>query len=122
MADDFKAPREYLDDPSRYFLEWLPQKLEAEDDLSCCVPDVKEIAQIRLTGERGGVWHFVVDHGTLDVVSGAHERPSFTLVMSVDTWRDMERGKRSGFKEFLLRRIKIEGSKLAYLRCAKLFT
>lgn len=124
MADAVAPlPAEYLADPNRYFLEWIPQKIEEQRDLGERFSKSKrrDIAQIHLTGERGGHWHFVLDKGSVYVVGGLHDRPSFTVTMAVDTWRGLRMGELNGLKELLKGRIKITGSKLALLRVGKLF-
>ncbi len=102
-------PDEYLADPSRYFLEWIPQKLREDRELAQYYGARRAVAQIKLTGERGGTWHFVLGGGDVSVHAGRHPRPSFKVKMSVDTWRRTRRGQRSGLAAFFRRELKVGG-------------
>lgn len=113
-------PDEYLADPGRYFLEWVPRVLAQQPDLGERFGRAGEIAQIHLTGDRGGWWHFVLAGGRVDVRAGRHERPSFTVTMDVDVWRGLRRGDRNGLVELLRGRIRLSGSKRALLRVGRL--
>ncbi len=112
-------PDEYLAEPDRYFTEWLPLKLDENPDLARRVGNTREVAEIRLTGERGGVWHFVLGDGSVVIERGEHERPSFTLTLAVETWRRMRRGQQNGVTAFLTGKVKLRGSVRALLRVAK---
>lgn len=114
-------PEEYLAYPDRYFLEWVPRQLTEDRAWTERFGRAKAVAQIRLTGERGGTWHFVLGSGKVSVHGGEHARPSFTVAMPVETWRRLRRGEQTGVGAFLKRELRVEGSKLAAWRIAKLF-
>jgi putative sterol carrier protein len=114
-------PDKYLAEPDLYFTEWIPRELAGNPELARSVGDAREVAQIRLTGERGGVWHFVLGDGTVAVERGSHERPSFTLTLAVETWRRMRKGEQNGLIAFLTGRVKLQGSLRALIRVARLF-
>lgn len=114
-------PEKYLADPDLYFMEWVPLKLEENPDLARSAGDTREVAQIRLTGERGGVWHFVLGDGKVAIERGVHDKPSFTLTLAVETWRRMRRGQQNGLTAFLTGKVKFKGSFRALIRVSKLF-
>lgn len=120
MADG--VPPEYLAEPRRYFLEWIPQLLREHGQAHGHFGKVDAVAQFHLTGAGGGQWHFVLGKGAVAVGEGTHAHPSFTLVMDVEVWRRLNRGEANGFAAWLKGDVKITGSKLKLLRVAKLFS
>jgi putative sterol carrier protein len=115
------VPPEFLEDPDRYFLEWIPGILRNNLDANKHFGKVQSVAQFHLTGERGGWWHFVLGNGDVVVSAGEHARPGFTLTMAVETWRRLNRGEVTGLRAWLRGDVKITGSKLQFLRVARLF-
>jgi putative sterol carrier protein len=115
------VPPEYLAEPRRYFLEWIPALLEQHRAAHGHFGKVRSVAQFHLTGDAGGWWHFVLGGETVAVAEGAHPAPGFTLTMDVDVWRRLNRGEVNGLKAWLKGDVKISGSKLQFLRVAKLF-
>lgn len=120
-AQPAPLPDEYLAEPDRYFTEWLPLRLEENPNLARRVGNTREVAEIRLTGERGGVWHFVLADGDVAIARGSHAKPSFTLTLAVDTWRRMRRGQQNGLTAFLTGKVKLRGSVRALVKVAKIF-
>ena len=118
MAD---LPAEYLAEPDRYFMEWIPRVLAEQPAIVERAGSVREVAQIELAGERGGTWHFVLGDGQVVVERGAHERPSFVLAMAVDTWRSMREGRLGVAGAVIRRKVRHRGSLRALIRVAKLF-
>ena len=118
MAD---LPPEYLAEPDRYFMEWIPRVLAEQPAIAARAGQVSEVAQIELAGERGGTWHFVLGDGQVVVERGAHERPSFVIAMAVETWRRMRQGQLGVAGAVLRRKVRHRGSLRALLRVAKLF-
>jgi putative sterol carrier protein len=115
------VPPEYLAEPRRYFLEWIPQLLDQHREANKHFGKVESVAQFHLTGDRGGWWHFVLGKGAVVVAEGEHPKPGFTLTMDVDIWRKMNRGELNRVKAWLKGQVKITGSKLQFLRVARLF-
>ena len=115
------VPAEYLAEPRRYFLEWIPALLKEHADAGKHFGKVESVAQFHLTGERGGLWHFVLGRGDVVVSEGLHPKPGFTLTMDVEVWRRMNRGELNGVKAWLTGDVKVTGSKLQLLRVARLF-
>ena len=122
MADDPDAlPPEYLAEPDRYFMEWIPRVLADKPAIVARAGSVSEVAQIELAGERGGTWHFVLGDGRVLIERGAHERPSFVIAMAVDTWRSLREGRMGVAGAVIRRKVRHRGSLRALLRVAKLF-
>jgi hypothetical protein len=110
-----------VEDPDHYFMEWLPAQLAPHDALSARLGTAGEIAQIELSGARGGVWHFSLADGRVAFVRGPHASPSFVILMSVDTWRDLTLEKISAAGAWVRRKIKTRGSLRAMMRVGRLF-
>lgn len=115
-------PSEFLEHPARYFLEWIPQQLEAHDGAHAHFGKVNAIAQFHLTGESGGHWYFTLDRTGVHVSEGLHPNPSFTLTMPVPIWRRINEGTYNGLKAYLRRDLQFAGSRLKFLRVARLFS
>jgi putative sterol carrier protein len=115
------VPAEYLAEPRRYFLEWIPHLLREHGEAGTHFGKVDSVAQFHLTGDRGGWWHFVLGKGAVAVAEGEHPAPSFTLTMDVEIWRRMNRGELNGLKAWWRGDLKFSGSRLAFLRVARLF-
>ena len=113
------VPAEYLSQPDRYFLEWLPQRLDASDQKQ--LGQKHAIAQFALSGDDGGQWYIELGNGAVVPHRGTHAKPSFTLAMSVDTWRSLNKREMSGVRAYLRGDVKITGSVRALLRVGKLF-
>jgi len=118
-ADLRPLPDEYLADPRRYFNEYVPRRLAEDRSYADRLGDTKAIAQIHLTGDRGGSWHFVLGDGRVQLDNGEHAKPTFTVTMPVDTWREMRRGEITGLRAFMRGKVKIKGSKLRLFRLAR---
>jgi putative sterol carrier protein len=115
------VPPEYLAEPRRYFLEWIPDLLRQHAKAHGHFGKADTVAQFHLTGEEGGWWHFVLTKDTVAVAEGVHPTPGFTLTMDVDVWRRLNKGEANGFAAWLKGDVKITGSKLKFLRVARLF-
>ncbi len=108
MAEPEAHP--FLDEPDRFFMEWIPAQLAAHPAYRAQVGRDHAIAQIELSGERGGTWHVTMGDGEVAVARGPHAAPSFTIAMAVDTFRKLREG-RVGVPGALLRgKIKARGS------------
>jgi len=115
------VPQEYLDEPRRYFLEWIPELLRAHDGADDHFGKFEAVAQFHLTGDEGGWYYFALGGGAVDVAEGQHPKPSFTLTMSVDTWRHLNQGA-SGLRAYLRGDVKFQGSRWKFLRVTRLFS
>jgi putative sterol carrier protein len=115
------VPPEYLAEPRRYFLEWVPQLLAEHRDANAHFGKVDAVAQFDLTGPDGGRYHFVLGKGAVAVAEGLHAAPSFTLTMDVEIWRRMNRGELNGLTAWWKGDLRLTGSRLTFLRVARLF-
>jgi putative sterol carrier protein len=116
------VPAEYLAQPDRYFLEWIPQLLRDNAAAARKLGRVDSVAQFHLTGDGGGSWHVVLGDGQVRVGAGRHGEPSFSLTMDIDIWRRLNRGELSGVRAWLRGDIVLTGSRLRFLRVARLFS
>lgn len=114
-------PEEYLEDPRRLFEELVPEMLETHPEARPHFAKGRAVAQIELTGARGGQWYFVMHKGDVRCTPGTHHKPSFRLIMTVETFQGLMRGKLNGLSAWMRGRVKIKGSKIAFLRVARLF-
>ena len=89
-----EVPAEYLAEPDRYFMEWIPARLAPKDHAH--LGKKSAIAQFALSGDDGGNWYIELGKGAVVPHAGLHKRPSFTLSMSVDTWRALNRQELNG--------------------------
>lgn len=121
MSEPAELPPEYLADPDRYFMEWIPKVLADRPDVAAKAGSVREVAQIELSGERGGTWHFVLGDGAVTVARGAHATPSFAILMAVDTWRNLRTGKQGLAGAIVRRKVRHRGSLRSLLRVGALF-
>jgi putative sterol carrier protein len=115
MAED------YLDDPDGFFMKGIPGYLVEKPEVAAKVGSVHEVAVIELAGERGGTWHFVLGDGQVAIDRGDHPKPSFTIAMSVETFRGLREGKVGIPGAVLRRKIRTRGSLRALLRVGALF-
>jgi len=81
----------------------------------------RAVAQFALSGDDGGDWYIELGDGAVTPHRGRHDKPSFTLAMSVDTWRSLNKRETSGVRAYLRGDVKITGSVRALMRVAKLF-
>jgi putative sterol carrier protein len=108
MAEPAEHP--FLDEPDRFFMEWIPEQLAAHPTYRAQVGRDRAIAQIELSGGNGGTWHLVLGDGEVAVARGPHATPSFAIAMSVETFARMRTGK-LGIPGALLRgKLKTRGS------------
>lgn len=114
-------PAEYLAEPDRYFREWIPRRLADDPTIASRFGDGGVVAEIRLTGDRGGTWQFALGGGRVAIESGSPRKPAFTVTMPVDTWRALRQGQVTGWRAFLRGELTISGSKLAALKVARKF-
>jgi putative sterol carrier protein len=115
-----EVPAEYLAEPDRYFLEWLPTLVD-QDLARTRLKKVEAIAQFELTGDNGGAWYFELDRRGIAVKGGAHPKPSFTLTMPVGVWRQLNTGELGGLKAYMRGDIRFSGSRVQFFRVANLF-
>ena len=89
------------------YFDTLPQRFQAE-----AAKSIQAVFQFELTGEGGGTYHVVVDHGTMNVVEGSHASPTATIKMSGDDYVKMVNGKLNGAMAFMKGQMKVTGNVL----------
>jgi len=72
--------------PSEFFEKFLPEAL-ASAELSDEVKAVELKLGVKLEGDDGGEWLFVLTGGQLSVRPGSREEAAFTVVQTVADWR-----------------------------------
>ncbi len=107
--------------PDPYFMVWLPGLIDGHDGAEAHFGRIKAVAQFHLTGPEGGDWHIVMGRGRVEVVRGAHRKPSFALTMSVDTWLRLNRRELEGLAAYTRGLVKLKGSKIMLFRIVRLF-
>ena len=112
----------FIEEPSRFFNEWLPERMAENRGRDKKFGKVGAVAQLELTGDRGGAWYFRLDKEGVALVEGRHDKPSFTVSMPVPIWQQMSRKELSGMRAWMRGDIKFSGSRLAFLRVARLFS
>jgi putative sterol carrier protein len=109
-----------LDDPHTYFTEWIPSRIAQRGDLGQKLGDTAAVAQVHLSGERGGTWHFVIEGGRIQVGSGPHEAPCFVVMMGVKTFRKLRSKQISPQLALMSGKVKIRGSAAVAFKLASL--
>ncbi|MGE5673682.1 MAG: SCP2 sterol-binding domain-containing protein [Mycobacterium leprae] len=66
--------------------------------------------QFNLTGEGGGVFHAVLQQGTIDIGEGAAAAPGCTVTMSAADFEALVAGKLNTTMAFMTGKIKVDGS------------
>ena len=121
----YVLPEEYVTSPERFFMEWLPQAVAAYPEVGRRFGSTRATAQFELDGglegDAGGVWHLALGGDELRAHRGAHPAPTFTLRMSLDLWRRLQRGEANGVAAFLKGEIRLRGSWFHFLRLARKF-
>jgi putative sterol carrier protein len=87
------------------YFDTLPQRFVAE-----AAKTIQAVFQFELAG--AGTYHVIVDHGTMNVVEGAHASPTATIKMSGDDYVKMVNGKLNGAMLFMKGQMKVTGNVL----------
>ncbi len=82
---------------------------------------VSAVFQYRISGEGGGDWHCIVAERQCQVLAGAHERPTCTLLMAVSDFLAMMAGRLPPMQAFNTGKLKIEGDVMKSQLIEKLF-
>ena len=67
--------------------------------------------QFELSGDNGGVYCVEVNDGSMEVIEGGKEAPTFTLKMDADEYIKMAHGKLNGAMAFMTGKMKISGDR-----------
>ncbi|GMV43344.1 MAG: hypothetical protein AMXMBFR64_50600 [Myxococcales bacterium] len=100
---------------SDYF-ETLPARFVASASIG-----LDAVFQWDITGNGGGTWHAVVQHGALTVAEGPHPSPNVTLTVGAGDYVEMVNGRLNGMLLFTTGRAKIAGDISLAMRMQSLF-
>jgi putative sterol carrier protein len=82
---------------------------------------VDVVFQYTIGGEGGGDWYCVITDGSCRVQTGAHEKPTCTLMMAADDFIDMMNGKLAAMQAYTSGKLKISGDVMKSQLIEKLF-
>ncbi len=117
---DTDRPLDPLDDPHRYFAEHVPASIARRGDLSAVLGDLEAVAEVVVEGPEGGTWHFAIGAGEVRLEDGPHEAPTFTVRISLDTFRRLRSKELAPRTAFMMGKVKLFGRKSTAMRLAAL--
>lgn len=71
--------------------------------------------------EDADTYHLIIKDGTLDIVAGAHDDPSVTLIMDSETMAGVMSGELDGMKAFMMGKLRAEGNMMLATKLSALF-
>lgn len=89
--------------------------------VSSSAKGIHAIFQYKMTGKGGGVWHTIVNDGSLDIFKGRHPAPSVKLKMPAKKYVKMVNGELDGRQAFAKHQLKISGSMDLALKMQRIF-
>lgn len=95
----------------------MPQSFLAEK-----AGDLSATFQFNLTGEGGGDWAVVIDHGTCTVVEGKADKPNVTVGMAAEDYVKMASGEISPVFAFMQGKIRLQGDMSLAMKIQELFS
>lgn len=98
-----------LSDPKVYFGDHIPRILSERLEFREKLNGVQVVAEVEVTGEPGGIWHFVVNNSDISIHAGEAESPTFTVFLSIDTFRQLRSKTLAPQNAFLKGKIKLSG-------------
>jgi putative sterol carrier protein len=72
--------------------------------------------------EDGDNYHLIIKDGTCNLVSGDHDDPSVTLIMSSDTLKGIVSGETDGMQAFMAGQLRAEGDMMLATKLGELFS
>ena len=66
--------------------------------------------------------HLIVKDGGCQLVEGAHDDPSVTIIMDSDTFQEVVSGEMNGMQAFMAGRLRTEGDMMLATRLSDLFS
>ena len=91
--------------PKEFIEKTLPTIFKADK-----AAGIDVIAQLNLTGLKGGKWVVTIKNQQLTVTEGIHPSPTLALTMSDKDFLDVVSGKLSAEKAFFTGKINFKGS------------
>ncbi|MGB1272078.1 MAG: SCP2 sterol-binding domain-containing protein, partial [Endozoicomonas sp.] len=71
--------------------------------------------------EDGETYHLVIKGDAFDIVEGAHDDPSVTLIMDSDTMVGVMSGEMDGMQAFMMGKLRAEGNMMLATKLSELF-
>ena len=97
--------------PKQFMQKTLPTKFRPDKAAGFDV-----VAQLDLTGSKGGKWTITLKDQKLTVAEGTHPSPTLTLIVSDSDFMDMINGKLGTTKAFFTGRIHLKGDLMLALK------
>jgi putative sterol carrier protein len=72
--------------------------------------------------EDDQTYHLVIKDGTCQLVEGAHEDPSVTLIMNSETLQGIVSGETDGMQAFMAGQLRAEGDMMLATKLGELFS
>ncbi|WP_257296272.1 SCP2 sterol-binding domain-containing protein [Endozoicomonas sp. YOMI1] len=80
---------------------------------------IDEIFQFDI--EDADTYHLIIKDGSLDIVAGAHDDPSVTLIMDSETMAGVMSGEIDGMQAFMMGKLRAEGNMMLATKLGALF-
>ncbi|MGI0117547.1 SCP2 sterol-binding domain-containing protein [Zooshikella sp. RANM57] len=71
--------------------------------------------------EDGDTYHIIVKEGTCEIIDGASDDPSVTLIMSAETLDGIMTGEVDGMQAFMAGNLRAEGNVMLATKLSELF-
>ena len=91
--------------PKEFFEKMLPDRFKPEK-----AAGINVVAQLNLTGEKGGYWVVIIKDQKLHVREGTTPSPTLTLKIAENNFMDIVNGKLSTEKAFFTGKLHFEGN------------
>jgi len=82
---------------------------------------VEAVFQFEISGDGGGTWHAVVNDGKLDVLDGAHEKPTAVVTSNAKDYLKICNGDMNGLRAVMTRKMKVAGNLVLARKMQKMF-
>jgi len=109
-----------LSDPRIYFGDYVPRILAERIEFREQFLGVQATAQVEVTGQAGGIWHFVINDSDISIYEGSPPHATFTVQLSIDTFRQLREKSLTPQNAFLRGRIRLGGKVATAMKLATL--
>jgi len=83
--------------------------------------DTNAVVQLCITGEDGGMYHMVIQEGTLVVEEGTYDDPTLTATVDAEDWLRVNNGEVSPMTLLMQGKLKFSGSLPMALKFRSMF-
>lgn len=90
--------------PREFFEKVLPSKFDPSK-----AAGIDCIAQMNITGDKGGDWYIIIKNQKIEVKEGIHENPTITIKMKDTDYVDMINRKITGERAYMMGKLKFKG-------------